>query len=467
MPTMKPSLSLYPLAGLGGLVAGQTKPLVSSEALRNLLTADALMSKAQILEDHAYSTPQRNRVVGSPGLEASLKYIKDTVTALDYYDVTTQEFTVLGAGEASLSIAGTKYDSLVFGGSPKGAASAKLVAVADLGCNATDFLAAVKGAVALISRGTCTFGIKASNAAAAGAVAAIIYNNNPAEGPASGGMGTGSFVPTVGITQAAGQALVAELQKGTALTADVGVAITETKTYNVIAQTRGGDPDNVLQLGAHVDSVEVNPGLNDDGSGTLSILEVAIQLAKFSVNNAVRFSWWSAEEAGLVGSTEYVKSLSQAERDKVRLYLNFDMVASVNWFYAIYASNGTGFEGRTPPPGVVEAEKMFQEYFVDVAGLNYTSFDLRKASDHGPFIDARIPTGGLFTGGSELKTPEQVAMFGGTVGAPSDPENHKAGDNVTNIHPEPFLQVTKAIAHAVSLYGQSFDSLPQRVPGRL
>lgn len=93
------------------------------------------MSKAQILENHAYSTPQRNRVVGSPGLEASLKYIKDTVTALDYYDVTTQEFTVLGAGEASLSITGTKYDSLVFGGSPKGAASAQLVAVADLGCN--------------------------------------------------------------------------------------------------------------------------------------------------------------------------------------------------------------------------------------------------------------------------------------------------------------------------------------------
>jgi hypothetical protein len=105
------------------------------EALRSLLTAEALMSKAQLFEDHAYSTPQRNRVVGSPGLEASLKYILDTVTALDYYDVTTQEFTVLGGGESSVAVAGTKYDSQVFGGSPKGEASAALVAVANLGCN--------------------------------------------------------------------------------------------------------------------------------------------------------------------------------------------------------------------------------------------------------------------------------------------------------------------------------------------
>jgi hypothetical protein len=93
----------------------------------------------------------------------------------------------------------------------------------------SDYPAAVSGAIALISRGTCAFAIKSANAAAAGAVAAIIYNNNPAEGPAGGGMGNGDFVPTVGITQAAGQALVAELQNG-ALTADISVDITEMKT---------------------------------------------------------------------------------------------------------------------------------------------------------------------------------------------------------------------------------------------
>lgn len=261
-------------------------------------------------------------------------------------------------------------------------------------------------------------------------MAAIIYNNNPAENFTTWSFGiTGSFVPTVAITLAAGKALAAELQKGTSLSAEVSVNIPETKTYNIIAQTKGGDPNNVLQLGAEYDTDVLSPGMNDDASGTLSILEVAIQLAKFSTKNAIRFSWWSGSENGMVGSNQYVKGLSQDERNKIRLYLNFDMVASVNWFYAIYATNGTTFGGRAPPPGVAEAEKMFQEYFKGVAGLNYTSFDLRNASDHAAFVDARIPISGLFTGGSELKTPEQVAMFGGTAGIPSDPQNHKAGDN--------------------------------------
>lgn len=80
-------------------------------------------------------------------------------------------------------------------------------------------------------------------------------------------------------------------------------------------------------LGAHSDSVFAGPGINDDGSGSVGILEVAIQLANYSVNNAVRFCWWSGEEFGLLGSTNYVEGLSAADLAKVRLYLNFDMVS--------------------------------------------------------------------------------------------------------------------------------------------
>jgi hypothetical protein len=45
-------------------------------------------------------------------------------------------------------------------------------------------------------------------------------------------------------------------------------------------------------LGAHSDSVAEGPGINDDGSGTISLLEVATQLTKFNVSNCVRFAWW-------------------------------------------------------------------------------------------------------------------------------------------------------------------------------
>ncbi|WP_284117612.1 M28 family peptidase, partial [Streptomyces fragilis] len=41
----------------------------------------------------------------------------------------------------------------------------------------------------------------------------------------------------------------------------------------------------------------------------------------------VRFAWWDAEEFGLLGSTDYVSALSAAERESIRLYLNFDMIA--------------------------------------------------------------------------------------------------------------------------------------------
>jgi Zn-dependent M28 family amino/carboxypeptidase len=103
--------------------------------------------------------------------------------------------------------------------------------------------------------------------------------------------------------------------------------------YNVIAETKTGDHENVLALGAHTDSVAEGPGINDNGSGSIGILEVALQLTKFSINNAVRFGWWSGEEEGLLGATHYVESLSEEELNKIRIYLNFDMIASPNFVY--------------------------------------------------------------------------------------------------------------------------------------
>lgn len=100
-----------------------------------MITEDALMAKAQLFEDFAYSTPERNRVVGSPGLNASLQYVVDTLTALDYYDITLQNFTI-PTSSSSFSIDGTVYESSAFTFSPAGNVVAPVVAVANLGCNA-------------------------------------------------------------------------------------------------------------------------------------------------------------------------------------------------------------------------------------------------------------------------------------------------------------------------------------------
>lgn len=231
----------------------------------------------------------------------------------------------------------------------------------------------------------------------------------------------------------------------------------------MVAQTKSGDPNNVLVLTAHTDSVDAGPGINDNGSGSVGLLETAIQLAKFSVNNAVRFVWVSAEEFGLLGSTYYVSQLSPEELEKIRLNLNFDMIASPNYVYAIYDGDGSAF-GSSGPAGSAEAEKLFENYFRDEAGLKSVPTEFDGRSDYGPFLDAGIPTGGLFTGAEGIKTTEEQVLFGGEAGVAYDVNYHGAGDNVSNLNLDAFLENTMAIAHSIGTYGSSFDSLPPKPP---
>ena len=193
---------------------------------------------------------------------------------------------------------------------------------------------------------------------------------------------------------------------------------------------------------------------------------MAIQLAKYSVNNAIRFVWVAAEEFGLLGSTFYVASLSDAEKAKIRLNLNFDMIASPNYHYGIYDGDGSSFN-LTGPPGSAEAEKLFQDYFTNDAGLKYVPEPFDGRSDYGPFLDAGIAAGGLFTGAEDIKTEEEVALFGGKAGVAYDKNYHGAGDNVANLNMDAFIQNTKAIAHAVATYGRSFASLPPKGPAKM
>ena len=81
-------------------------------------------------------------------------------------------------------------------------------------------------------------------------------------------------------------------------------------------------------VGAHLDSVEEGPGINDNGSGSGTILEIAEEIAELPRNprNRIRFAWWGAEEAGLIGSTAYVADLIESgEIDDIEANLNFDM----------------------------------------------------------------------------------------------------------------------------------------------
>ena len=137
--------------------------------------------------------------------------------------------------------------------------------------------------------------------------------------------------------------------------------------YNVIAESKGGDPNNVVMAGAHLDSVARGPGINDNGSGRAAILETALQMAKVKPRNKLRFAWWGAEEAGLVGSTAYVAGLSQAEKDRIALYLNFDMVGSPNHVFFVYDGDDSdpGAVAPLDPPGSAQIEKAFEAFYTE------------------------------------------------------------------------------------------------------
>ena len=187
-------------------------------------------------------------------------------------------------------------------------------------------------------------------------------------------------------------------------------------TFNVLAEKTGANDDNVVMAGAHLDSVLAGPGINDNGSGSAAILETAIQMAKLKTENTVRFAWWGAEESGLVGSTNYVNGLSQAEKDRIALYLNFDMIGSPNYIQMVYDSDESGFEAPVPvPPGSIAIEDLFESFYT-LSNEPYDDAEFSGRSDYQAFINNGIPAGGLFTGAEVPKTAEQQAIWGGTAG---------------------------------------------------
>ncbi|KAK4121919.1 Zn-dependent exopeptidase [Parathielavia appendiculata] len=448
--------------GPGGHHGGECKrPLVTSEKLQSRIKTEDLLAGSQKLQDFANANGG-NRAFGGGGHNATVDYLYESLTALKYYDVVKQPFTeIYSEGTATFTVDGQAFDVNVMTYTPGGEATKPLVAVANLGCDVADYPATISGNIALISRGSCTFAQKSLNAKAAGAVGAVVYNN--VAGELSGTLGEPflEYAPVVGLSQEDGTALLEKLAAGeVTATLDVDAVVEERVSYNVIAETKEGDHNNVLVVGGHSDSVPAGPGINDDGSGIIGILTVAKALAKFRVNNAVRFAFWSAEEFGLLGSYYYMNSINSSETElaKIRAYLNFDMIASPNYIYGIYDGDGNAFN-LTGPAGSDVLERDFEAFFQGKSTPSIpTPFSGR--SDYAAFIENGIPSGGLFTGAEELKTAEEAALFGGEVGVAYDVNYHKKGDTIDNLALDAYLLNTQAIADSVAKYARSFESLP-------
>jgi len=257
---------------------------------------------------------------------------------------------------------------------------------------------------------------------------------------------------------AQGQALA---QAGS--TAHVQTRTPETRTsVNVIAEKPGKNPNNVVMAGAHLDA-EV-AGINDNGSGAAALLETALMMAKLKPENTLRFAWWGAEEAGLVGSTAYVESLSQAELDRIALYMNYDMVGSPNYIFMVYDADESTFPAPVPvPPGSAAIEDLYEAYYTMV-GEPYDDTEFSGRSDYEAFILAGIPSSGLFTGAEVIKTEQQQAIWGGVAGEQFDQCYHLACDDISNIDPHALEVNSDLIAFAMLTFAYSTESV-NGVPG--
>jgi len=473
------TLGLATVGANGAAAAGPPTPAQSGAALSKKLTsavtANGALGHLRQFQRIADANGD-NRASGSPGYDRSADYVARKLQRAGYR-VTRQSFQFPYFEElnpstfaqvspaATTYVNGTDFATLSFSGD--GAAQGTVTAVdvnlappraSTSGCEAADFTGFPRGNIALVQRGTCDFVVKVTNAAAAGAIGVVLFNQGngtEAENPDrfelfQGNLGAPVPIPAISIPYALGAQLAGAANTVVRIETDT---LSETRTtQNVLAETPGGRADNVVMAGAHLDSVPEGPGINDNGTGSAGLLEVALKYAPLAKGakptNKVRFAWWGAEEGGLLGSTHYVASLTPAQVANIGLYLNFDMIGSPNYMLAVYDgdnSTGTG----TPPAGSGALETIFRTYLTS-RGQQVVDTEFSGRSDYGPFIaeGIGIPSGGLFTGAEGVKTAEEAAMFGGVPGVAYDPCYHQACDSFSPVKDGGDAEVYRKLAAA-------------------
>lgn len=457
----------------------KTSASQASKKFEKAVTVKGVQQHLQALQKIADDN-DGTRASGTPGYQASRDYVVKKLRAAGYKP-TVQPFDFAffqenSPGELSRTTPEPRafaiddeFDVMDYSGSGTAQAPVTVVdtaltrtATSTSGCETADFAGFPAGNIALLQRGTCDFAVKAANAEAAGATAALIFNRGTTDNDTTllGTLGEpGIGIPVLGLSYDAGVELA---KAGTEVRVKTDTVSEVRKTYNVFAETSRGDAGRVVMAGAHLDSVPEGPGINDNGSGSGTILEVAEQLAKQkNLKKKVRFAWWGAEELGLLGAYDYVDGLVENNPEALKdieAYLNFDMVGSPNFVRFVYDGDnslGTGVEG---PAGSAQLEDLFVNYFKSrKLASEPTAFDGR--SDYGPFIENGVAAGGLFTGAEDIKTDEQARVYGGKAGVAYDECYHQACDDIDNINVQALDQMSDAVAHAVYTLSTSTASI--------
>lgn len=496
------------------LCAEATKTF-NTEAFVDSISLAALMGHLEELQ--ACADDNGDREASGPGYDCSVDYVRDSLIAAGYpaedIEETAFDFVLweenapgiltLETGEVYSTDDEEEIASMSYSGDTGGEdVTGPLVGATnngttEAGCAPGDFPAETAGAIAVVRRGTCPFQQKAENAADAGAVGVIIYNSG-IDGNDGIFFGTLSAeysdrdVPAFGATYAFGLELLDRAADDEEATMVTDTSFSDEASSNLVLSIPGSDPQGAIMNGAHLDSVAGGPGINDNGSGSAGILEVALQMAEHGIEpvNDIYFAWWGAEESGLIGSWCFVEGFCGGDLEDGRVvdfsvgdytdlgyalleggYLNYDMIASPNFMRGIYDGDGSEF-GVEGPPGSAQIEAEF-EGFYEARGLITQPSDFSGRSDYVGFTTYNIAAGGLFTGAEGVKTEEEQEWYGGVAGESYDPCYHQPCDSLVggwtppdapegyeaNVHQGVFLENSGAAAHLALLYAMSIDSL--------
>lgn len=345
------------LSKLQMISKGKSKNFLATLRLSDRkLTSSSLNNSLQKLYNIALDN-NNSRAFGLPGYKASIDFVHKRLSHGDQFNISVQPFTHLFSQTRKIALTGPEEEkvdavSLQYNHATPfpGGVTAPLVLIPidderGSGCFEDQWKGIdVKGKIALIKRGKCHFINKLKLAKDNGASAAIVFNDNPAQTAGSGSLGAeniGKLAPVGVITYDRGNAWADRLKSGETLEINliIDVITEKRKTWQIIADTKEGDPNNIVMLGAHLDSVQEGPGINDNGSGVAALLSIAESIKQKSFKNKLRFAFWGAEESGMIGSNYYVSNLSKEEASNIRFYYNYDMIASLQPYYIVYSDS--------------------------------------------------------------------------------------------------------------------------------
>ena len=434
------------------------KPL-DAEAIASAIDEAGLRARLDALA--AVSTASaRYRAVGTAGYQAATELVVSALRDAGW-TADSDAFSMPGftdPGHATLTVGDATFtprDILPLIYAPPGDVSGPVVAIdwADgaiertgKGCDAADYAGLPPGAIVVVRPGPCFRRdqvMAAQSAGAAGFVAAY-----PEAGAGAALRATlidpaGLDIPAVGVSRPVAEAMVRAAEAGEPAHLVTDATTADVATRSIIAQLPGTDPNRVVMLGAHLDSVVDGPGINDDGSGVAALLEIAAALRGSVPEATIRLAFWGGEELGLAGSSSYIRNLPEAERGRIVAYLNADMLASPNGIAGVYDVSGS-------PSGSDAVRDALMAAVTRHGGVPEPIDP--GGSDHQPFAQAGIPVGGVFSGANEIITASQATSSGATEGRAADPCYHQPCDDGSALDLGLARRLTSALAEvAVSL----------------